>query len=650
MEVAGIPNKQAAWPRSRLRNKLAAPAFRGVMKAGACAALLYCISAAPAMALGFGEITRHSALGQPFLADVMLVGVNGDADLRCFKANLTSLDGDHLGKVTFNVNDSDGNARLYVGTREAVGEPVVQLSVEYTCATQTRRDFQILLDPEKITSPLVVNPPVVAPGKPATASPPPAASVLVQPATSADAAPRKSRRRHTNDAATGPSSEIAPAPAQSSSLKSSTALEKQRARHAAKAFRNVLHLGDDASVDDSLNGADSLHLSMSHGLHGENGDLDTRNAPPGNAAQGTPAAVGEAAGAPVPNATDVALKELQAKITKLEAQTEELKRLNAKQMADLDAARKEKETQGGQLYLYFLLLACLVAIAWLIWRSRQIQAGINHSWEEMLPGDAAQEEGPRSRYHTSMDDDFLDEPVRAKPAPRQEGKPVIHAPEVDLPDLDGLDDVVPAPAPAPRKDDFMATLAMKRPDQPESGESEYKFSGNVRQSLPDAEEILDEIQQAEFWMDMQQPQRAIEILESNWGSERPSSPLPWLYLFDLYRMVGDHDKYVELTERFEHIFNGKVIAWEEKDLLQHQRSLEDFPVLLKKITQLWNTDDIVPFMENLLIDDRDGRRQGFDLAAYRDILFLANIAYDIREANAPAMAHEIDAPDWSVLH
>ena len=651
MEVAGTPNKQAVEPRDRLGTTFVAPAFRGVMKAGACVTLLYCIAAAPAMALGFGEITRHSALGQPFLADVKLIGVNNDADLRCFKANLTSLDGDRLGTVTFNVNDSDGNARLYVGTREPVGEPAVQLSVEYGCAMQTKRDYQILLDPETITSSLVVNPPVVAPGIVTPASGPQTGPLMAPPpAVDAGAASKKSRRHHADAAvaAAPASSEVAPAPTQASNLKPSSALERKRARRAAKEFRSVLHLGDDATIDDNLNGVDSLHLSMSHGLHGENGDLDTKNPPSGTATQGAPDAA--AAGTPAANATsatDVALKELQTKITKLEAQTEELKRLNAKQMADLEAARKEKESQGNQLYLYFLLLACLVAIAWLIWRSRQIQVGINHSWEDVLPGDAVQDNAPKSRYHTSMDDDFLDEPVKPKQAPRQEPKPAAHALDVDLSDLDAAS---PAPAPAPRKDDFMATLAMQRPGEAENTEGDYKFQGNARQSLPDAEEILDEIQQAEFWMDMQQPQRAIEILESNWGTERPSSPLPWLYLFDLYRMVGDQDKYTELTERFEHIFNGKVIPWEEKELLQHQRNLEDFPVLLKKITQLWTSEDIVPFMENLLIDDRDGRRQGFDLTAYRDILFLANIAYEIRESEGPAVAHEIDAPDWSVLN
>jgi len=182
----------------------------------------------------------------------------------------------------------------------------------------------------------------------------------------------------------------------------------------------------------------------------------------------------------------------------------------------------------------------------------------------------------------------------------------------------------------------------------EHHEGEYKFTSNVRSALPNAEEILDEIQQAEFWMDMQQPQRAIEILESNWGGERPSSPLPWLYLFDLYRMVGDEKKYLELTERFQHIFNGKVIPWGDGGRLEHSRSLEEFPFLMKKIVQLWQTEELVPFMENLLIDDRDGRRQGFDLAAYRDILFLTNIAYEIQDSKSASKSSE-NVPEWSVI-
>lgn len=616
-------NKQAAGPSGRSRTRYVAPAFRGVMRGIACFTLLSGICAGPAMAMGFGDITRNSALGQPFLAEVKLIGVNADINPRCFKVALTTLDGERLGTPTFNLNTGDGAARLYVGTREAVGEPAVQVSVEYICMPATRRDYQILLDLEK--------PAANAPAEAADKSTPAAAAP-------ADAAPQRVRRHRSAEAAApAVSSEIAPAPpvGLKSDTASNAALEKKHARHAAKEFRNVLRLGDDPSVDDNLNGEEGLHLSLSHGLNGENSDLDAKNPPPPDAAQASDNAPAVAAASD----TDAQLKQLQDKISKLEAQTEELRQLNARQTADLESARQDKAARGSQLYLYILLLACIVAIGWLAWRSRQIQVGIEHSWEDALPEEEEAEQRPRHHAHHGIgDDDFPD------------AAPDVDTTELDYP-LDALDanDAPPAPAPAVRKADFMATLAMRRAEESETGESEYKFPSGLRQALPSAEEILDEIQQAEFWMDMQQPQRAIEILESNWGSDRPTSPLPWLYLFDLYRTVGDKDKYLELTERFEQIFNGKVISWEEKDLPQHQRGLEDFPVLLKKITQLWRTDQIVPFMENLLVDDRDGRRQGFDLNAFRDILFLTNIAYDNRDSGAAA-ASEMDAPDWSVLN
>jgi pilus assembly protein FimV len=181
----------------------------------------------------------------------------------------------------------------------------------------------------------------------------------------------------------------------------------------------------------------------------------------------------------------------------------------------------------------------------------------------------------------------------------------------------------------------------------ESNESDYKFFANVRSALPNAEEILDEIQQAEFWMDMQQPQRAIEILESNWGVEQPSSPLPWLYLFDLYRTVRNKEKYEELTVNFKRLFNGQVIPWDDGDALKLSRSLEEFPFLVKKIIQLWGTDESVPFLEGLLIDERDGRRRGFDLAAYREILFLTNIAYEIQAAK-DFVEPSFKVPEWSM--
>jgi hypothetical protein len=334
--------------------------------------------------------------------------------------------------------------------------------------------------------------------------------------------------------------------------------------------------------------------------------------------------------------TDAGLQELQAKIRVLEAETEELRKLNAKHLAALDTVQAAKQAGTPMLYMYFLLCASFVAIAWLVWRTRQIQSNINQaSWHQIVPEQERADEfsnlGPEDDDDRSLERSEL-MPVARNVTPLKQATRAVP--------LDG--EQVPAPAATLPQSRMPAASADEHP------ESEYKFAANARSTLPNAEEILDEIQQAEFWMDMQQPERAIEILESNWGGERPSSPLPWLYLFDLYRTVGDREKYEDLTERFEHLFNGKVVPWGDGSALEHLRSLEDFPFLLKKIVQLWPTDDLVPFLENLLVDDRDGRRQGFDLAAYRDILFLTKIAYDIQDSKNAAKASH-DALEWSVI-
>jgi hypothetical protein len=288
----------------------------------------------------------------------------------------------------------------------------------------------------------------------------------------------------------------------------------------------------------------------------------------------------------------------------------------------LAATPKNQGSNGGLLSLYFLLSVCVAAIAWLVWRTKQIQSEIIHaSWSRIVPEHEPLEE--HERRHAEAVEDAL----HGHDEPFLDHKDVIASGQ--SPSTSAAD-TLPAAPPAGQPLQKDAAPAVSE----ELRENDYKFYTNARSSLPNAEEILDEIQQAEFWMDMQQPQRAIDILESTSNVERPSSPLPWLYLFDLYRLVGSKEKYEELTGRFEHIFNGKVAPWGDGGVLEHTRSLEDFPILIKKIIQLWGTDELIPFMENLLIDDRDGRRQGFDLDAYRDILFLTNIAYEIQASKS----------------
>lgn len=629
MELAGKHSRGSDLRRiSKLSTRLVK--FPPLMRvATASIALLLATSAD---AVGLGTLQLLSALGQPLHAEVGLVSaIDSDLDNRCYKVRLNSLDGASLGNVIVNLNDDNSTPTIAITTRQTINEPAIALSVEYTCGSRSRRDYQILLDLLPV-SPAVVEVQQGTATTVATGKHP--AEAVVQSSvgtTMADANPaaKKAGRRHAVTEVK--SSEYAP---------TQPANESTEARHrksSTKAFRNVLRLGSDDSVDHVLNDTVGMHLTLSRSLFGSTAAPEAE--PAASVAPATPETPATSVGTETPPAaeggarpSDAAMQELQAKIRVLQAETDELRKLNAKHLAALESAQTNKIVGNPLYYLYFMLFASFVAIAWLIWRTRQIQSEISHSsWDQIVPEPDV----------TNESDDFnADNETGAQRFDRQ-------------PDAEFAAGPTPASAGATEIAEAQSVAASSPPlstaaaPVAEQADAEYKYHAHTRSTLPNAEEILDEIQQAEFWMDMQQPQRAIEILESNWGGERPNSPLPWLYLFDLYQMVGDREKYEELTERFEQIFNGKVEPWGDGEKVGHSRSLEEFPFLMKKIIQLWSTEEAVPFLENLLIDDRDGRRHGFDLAAYRDILFLTNIAYEIQNSKNFARAPQ-NAPEWSV--
>jgi FimV-like protein len=193
--------------------------------------------------------------------------------------------------------------------------------------------------------------------------------------------------------------------------------------------------------------------------------------------------------------------------------------------------------------------------------------------------------------------------------------------EPSKPDTRGMADA-PAPLPA-------------RPASPAAAPAASTAAPRKQKSAPTlkVKEIADLMQQAEFWMLLQDPFRAIEILEPYRDVDQPESPVPWIYLLDLYRMVGDKKKYETLLVRIEYVFNAKIPRWDGQFGIT-PRSLNDFPHVVEKICALWETDEIVPYLESLLLDKRDGTRQGFDLPVYRNIIQLITLAREPEKSKA----------------
>jgi hypothetical protein len=142
-----------------------------------------------------------------------------------------------------------------------------------------------------------------------------------------------------------------------------------------------------------------------------------------------------------------------------------------------------------------------------------------------------------------------------------------------------------------------------------------------------SESIFDLRQQADFFTKLGKPQQAIEGLETRIRVN--GTDCPTLYL-DLLSIASEHDlktDFRDFREEFLKFFNANV---PEFALFREEgRSLEAYAALTAQITALWSSPaaalDLLEscILRNLKLD----RFDPFDLAAFKDLVFLHGIAF-----------------------
>lgn len=145
---------------------------------------------------------------------------------------------------------------------------------------------------------------------------------------------------------------------------------------------------------------------------------------------------------------------------------------------------------------------------------------------------------------------------------------------------------------------------------------------------PKADETSEMMKLVDAWTALNAPDKVLELLQPFNEVRQPTSPLPWLCLLDVYRALGDQQKYETILARIKALFNVKLAPWDAQSSHQPPKTLADFPHIIDEILDLWQTAGVMPYLKSLLRDDRNGTRHGFDLPVYRDILQLIALASD----------------------
>lgn len=554
------------------------------MKLVSLACLILCHPTA--FGIGFGEVKVRSNLGEVLRLQVSLSGASDDVLVpSCVHPKIETLDGEliDIPRIEFML-PGQPNAPVLINlvSKKNMVEPALRFSIAMTCGAVVQRDYSLLLDFVDTSNQL-----------------PLALATIPAPVPRVSSLPAKSGAAATTVIKRPP---VLRSPV-AGAVKAGTPVNKpglDALLHDSpqpKAGRDVLRVDSNAEVD--------LKMSSSLTQMGLS-EPDQQRLQANRQAQAQFAAL--LRGEDPVNASQQQLSQEQLKSKALETRLRQL---------SSEDARKDEQAKGlspmviglGSVVVA-LLLALLAVVGFTMRRSslnrhsRWWDATIEHKHPVENIVDALEPNVDRGE----LDPNTI---TSVKVALDQDSVPSITSPE----------NTVLQSQPRPLRDEL--------PALEDSNSSTFNFFGNRGQSIH-IEEISDITQEAEFWMSVNDPHRAIEILEPQSVDDFPQTPITWLYLLDLYRLVGDEDKYLQLRKRFKGKFNARIPDFGEEVIASPVRSFEDFPHLVAKCCAVWNTEEISGYLESLLIDNREGDRLGFDLPVYRDILFLLTLSNDVR--------------------
>lgn len=558
---------------------------------------LFCGLTSYSFALGLGEVRVRSSLGQTLLAHSEILGSESEVlNTSCLRARVNSIDGVFLASVNVTFYQRQNKRAVSFTTKQTINEPAVILIVDVNCEVQLHREFSILLDPPDAShvSNLQMRDESPFAGLPEVTAKNPSANT--EAATKASSSQTRNKKSKESVATAEPTS-VVPLP-QTASAKVS--------KKSSKVVRDVLKLSDEVVLPNLPQG-----LRMSDVLSSESGQQLLQNNEELRAAQARMAAILRdevpTIAAPISKQDDL------AEIAKLKRETENLRQQSVKDKSALDDLQKKSQFDFWLILLAAVAFFAICVIVLLLFYIRKNLKSHSSNWWH--GGDGIENDDDLESVISELNTDFIVKPTTGlKPSENTEQEQGTTHQRSEFEDSN----LNPSP-----DSDFQRTPTLE-----ETNSSIFNFF-SPRGSSVKVEEISDVTQEAEFWISMNDPLRAIEILQPQERLEHPDSPVPWLFLLDLYRTVKDPVKYNQLRDRFIVHFNANIPEYDADLTALQFRSLEDFEHLIGRICSLWNTHEIIPFLESLLVDDREGKRAGFDLPVYRDILMLLGIAHEL---------------------
>lgn len=171
------------------------------------------------------------------------------------------------------------------------------------------------------------------------------------------------------------------------------------------------------------------------------------------------------------------------------------------------------------------------------------------------------------------------------------------------------------------------------PDFSASLLSPNTLGDGVLESKEDGSAILE---QAKAYVYLGREDGAIRLLNAYINAEPKVALQHWLYLLDIYRKIHQKESFLASAKKLHRTFNVVIPEWEKPDPLHTgatnstKANLEEYAHIVDKVSKLWadceqETQKITQtkkYLDQLMMDHREGERVGFSLEAFEDILML----------------------------
>lgn len=594
--------------------RLAAPVRADLMRAGVSfLLLLLAVGGSPGHAIMLGELRSSARVGQVLQAEIEISEHPAErfdpACLKLFRPQSASDDLPWITDARLSYRREGGQGRLSIVSRSAITDPAVRLAVRSECASTASREYTILLaDPTAVLAAAPARTTVAAKASAQVDSAPGALRDAPRPAVAVPPQRAPATAGEGGRAARGSPAKGAGAALVASDELSEAVPASGLGRELLRLEQRALAMLNDPADDQETmsNKLAWLEANVAELKRAAEKLQGGAAALPGGVAAGEsrlPGAVGGSAGSPPGAAAhgDASGAAANTPLSSVPAKNEPPRAVRTQPAAP--AATEEEH------WLFYGGLVLVLLVALFLFRRRRGAAvdPLGAAGEEVAAGTTSGES------RSSL-------PPEAAAAVPIEAPPRRAAVTLS------------APAPAAVAAAVAPAVAARRDSAPPAVAAPLQLADQGVGGAAPAIEL------AEIMLSFGRVNGAARTLEEYIAALPQESARPWIRLLHLYQRNGMRKEFEALTVKLNRNFNVEILAWDnetssgELELVPlagaaaKAHTLEDIPRLRDEIVALWGKPECIGYLENLLRDNRQGKRKGFPLAVAEEILFLIDLA------------------------